>query len=56
LPDLQTVFRHRDPTAVIQEMRDYVRAVFVGDRLEQPWVEEAALLPPERDAITLVAE
>ncbi len=56
LPDLQTVFRGRDPAVVIRELRDYVRAVFVGERIEQTWIEEAALLPPERDAITLVAE
>jgi hypothetical protein len=56
LPDLQTVFRGRDPGAVIRELREYVRAVFVGERIDQPWIEEAAMLPPERDAITLVAE
>lgn len=53
LPDLQTVFRGRDPAAVIRELRDIVRAVFVGDRLDHVWIEEASLLPPARDAITI---
>lgn len=53
LPDLQIVFEERDPALVIRELRNLVRTVFVGDRLECSWVEECALLPPARDAITL---
>ena len=53
LPDLQIVFDHRDPSVIVRELRDHVRTVFVGDRLECSWIEEAARLPPERDAITL---
>lgn len=53
LPDLQIVFDDRDPTAVVRELRDLVRSMFVGDRLAVSWVEETALLPPERDALTL---
>lgn len=53
LPDLQMIFDHRDPAAVIRELRHLVRTVFVGDRLECSWVEEASLMPPARDALTL---
>jgi hypothetical protein len=56
LPDLQIVFDHQDPADVVRELRNLVRAVFVGDRLEMPWIEEAALLPPARDALTLHPE
>jgi|MudIll2142460700_1097286.scaffolds.fasta_scaffold101027_2 hypothetical protein len=53
LPDLQIVFEARDPALVVRELRNLVRTVFVGDRLECNWIEESALLPPARDAITL---
>lgn len=53
LPDLQIVCDDRDQSAVVRELRDYVRSVFVGDRLDVSWVEETAMLPPLRDAITL---
>lgn len=53
LPDLQMRFEDRDPAQVVRELRALVRAVFVGDRLDCAWIEEAALLPPVRDAITL---
>jgi len=53
LPDLQILFTNRDPVAVVRRLRAYVRSVFVGDRLDVPWVEEASLVPPERDALTL---
>jgi hypothetical protein len=56
LPDLQIVFEERDPELVVRELRDLVRSVFVGDRLECSWIEESALLPPARDAITLHPE
>jgi len=53
LPDLQTVFSNRDPAEVESRLRLYVRSVFVGDRLDCDWVEEAAKAPPLRDALTL---
>jgi hypothetical protein len=53
LPDLQIMFSNRDPVAVVRRLRTYVRNVFVGDRLDCPWVEEAARVPPARDALTL---
>ena len=53
LPDLQIVCDDRDHTAVVRELREYVRSVFVGDRLDVSWIEESALLPPARDALTL---
>ncbi len=56
LPDLQIVLEERDPASVVRELRDLVRTVFVGDRLECSWSEESALLPPARDAITLHPE
>jgi hypothetical protein len=40
----------------VRDLRDLVRSVFVGDRLDVSWVEETALLPPERDALTLHPE
>ena len=56
LPDLQTVFSDRDPAEVTMRLRTYVRSVFVGDRLECPWFEESSLVPPARDALTLVLD
>ena len=56
LPDLQIVLKERDPEVVMRALRGLVRTVFVGDRLECSWIEESALLPPERDAITLHPE
>ena len=53
LPDLQVMFGRRDPAKVVRELRDFVRSVFVGDRLDCGWIEECALLPPARDALTL---
>lgn len=56
LPDLQTVFSHRDPAEVTMRLRTYVRSVFVGDRLECNWIEESSLVPPTRDALTLLLD
>lgn len=53
LPDLQMVFADRDPTDVTTHLRLMVRSMFVGDRLDCGWIEEAAFVPPERDALTL---
>ncbi|HEU0029815.1 MAG TPA: DUF4261 domain-containing protein [Kofleriaceae bacterium] len=56
LPDLQTVFKRADPNDVMELMRAMVRTMFVGDPLQLPWVEETALFPPQRDALTLKLE
>ncbi len=53
LPDLQLVFSDRDPAEVILQLRRMVRSMFVGDRLDCGWIEEASFVPPERDALTL---
>jgi hypothetical protein len=53
LPDLQLVFSDRDPAEVSRQLRQLVRSVFVGDRLDCGWIEEASLVPPARDALTL---
>jgi hypothetical protein len=53
LPDLQIVFSDRDPVAIARHLRQLVRGMFVGDRLDCAWIEEASLVPPARDALTL---
>jgi hypothetical protein len=53
LPDLQILFSNRDPARVVRKLRAYVRSVFVGERLDCSWIEEASYVPPERDALTL---
>ena len=53
LPDLQIVFSDRDPAEIASRLRSLVRNIFVGDRLDCGWVEEASLVPPMRDALTL---
>jgi hypothetical protein len=53
LPDLQTVFTDRDPADVTLQLFLQARRLFVGDRLDCAWIEEASLVPPERDALTL---
>jgi hypothetical protein len=53
LPDLQTVFSNRDPAEVALRLRVLVRSMFVGDRLDCAWTEEASLFPPARDTLTL---
>ena len=54
LPDLQILFSDRDPADVVRRLRAYVRRLFVGDRLDCTWIEESSLVPPERDALTLL--
>jgi hypothetical protein len=56
LPDLQILFSNRDPETVVRRLRSYVRSVFVGDRLDCWWIEEASFVPPERDALTIMDE
>ena len=56
LPDLQIMFSHRDPIDVVRKLRRYVRSVFVGDRLDCWWIEEASLVPPARAALTILDE
>lgn len=56
LPDLQIVFSDRDPAEVTNQLRALVRSVFVGERLDCSWVEEASFVPPVRDALTLQLE
>lgn len=53
LPDLQLLFSRRDPAEVVTRLRAYVRDLFVGERLDCPWIEEGARVPPQRDALTL---
>jgi len=53
LPDLQLVFSDRDPAEIVLRLRLMVRSMFVGDRLDCGWIEEASFVPPERDALTL---
>jgi hypothetical protein len=53
LPDLQVVFTDRDPADVAKRLRRLARSIFVGERLDCGWVEEASLVPPLRDALTL---
>ncbi|MBA3461127.1 MAG: hypothetical protein H0T46_14275 [Deltaproteobacteria bacterium] len=53
LPDLQTVFRGEDPSEVMDRLRLLVRRMFVGDRLGCAWIEEASMVPPMRDTLTL---
>lgn len=53
LPDLQLVFKDRDPSEVALRLRLMVRSMFVGDRLDCGWIEETSFVPPERDALTL---
>ncbi len=56
LPDLQTVFRGEDPAEVTDRLRLLVRRMFVGDRLGCAWVEEASMVPPLRDTLTLALD
>lgn len=56
LPDLQTVFRGDDPAEVMDRLRLLVRRMFVGDRLGCAWVEEASMVPPMRDTLTLALD
>jgi len=53
LPDLQVVFTDRDPAEVAKRLRRLARSMFVGERLDVSWVEEASRVPPLRDALTV---
>lgn len=56
LPDLQIVFTDRDPAEIALRLRLLVRGMFAGERLDCSWIEETALVPPARDALTLQLE
>lgn len=53
LPDLQTLATGRDPAALAFRLVHLARAMFVGDKLDCTWVEEASFSPPRRDALTI---
>jgi hypothetical protein len=53
LPDLQTLATGRDPAALAFRLVNLARSMFVGDKLDCVWVEEASFSPPRRDALTL---
>lgn len=53
LPDLQTLATGRDPAALAYRLVNLARSMFVGDKLDCLWVEEASFSPPRRDALTL---
>jgi len=53
LPDLQTLATDRDPAALASQLVRLARRMFVGDKLDCAWVEEASFSPPCRDVLTL---
>jgi hypothetical protein len=53
LPDLQTLATDRDPAALTSRLVGLARSMFVGDKLDCLWVEEASFSPPSRDVLTL---
>ncbi len=53
LPDLQTVAHDADPRELAFRLVMLARSMFVGDKLDCTWVEEASLAPPSRDALTV---
>jgi len=53
LPDLQTLATGRDPAALAFRLVRLARAMFVGDKLDCTWVEEASYSPPCRDVLTI---
>lgn len=53
LPDLQTLATGRDPAALAFRLVHLARSMFVGDKLDCAWVEEASFSPPRRDALTV---
>lgn len=53
LPDLQTLATGRDPAALAFRLLQLARSMFVGDKLDCLWVEEASYSPPRRDALTV---
>jgi len=53
LPDLQTLATDCDPAVLTSRLVRLARSMFVGDKLDCSWVEEAAFSPPNRDVLTL---
>jgi hypothetical protein len=53
LPDLQTLATGRDPAALTFRLVNLARSMFVGDKLDCVWVEEASFSPPSRDVLTI---
>jgi hypothetical protein len=53
LPDLQTLATGRDPATLAFRLVHLARSMFVGDKLDCTWVEEASFSPPRRDALTI---
>jgi hypothetical protein len=53
LPDLQTLATGRDPAALTFRLVNLARSMFVGDKLDCLWVEEASFSPPSRDVLTI---
>jgi hypothetical protein len=53
LPDLQTLATGRDPAVLAFRLVTLARSMFVGDKLDCTWVEEASFSPPNRDVLTL---
>jgi hypothetical protein len=53
LPDLQTLATARDPAALTYRLVHLARSMFVGDKLDCVWVEEASYAPPARDVLTI---
>jgi hypothetical protein len=53
LPDLQTLAAGRDPAVLAFRLVHLARSMFVGDKLDCAWVEEASFSPPRRDALTI---
>jgi hypothetical protein len=53
LPDLQILATGRDPAALAFRLVRLARAMFVGDKLDCAWVEEASFSPPSRDVLTI---
>ena len=53
LPDLQAIVHDRDPAELVTRLAGLARSMFVGDALDCAWTEEASLVSPSRDALTL---
>jgi hypothetical protein len=53
LPDLQILATDRDPAALTAQLIRLARSMFVGDKLDCVWIEEASFAPPSRDVLTL---
>jgi hypothetical protein len=53
LPDLQALASGRDPAALTSRLVRLARSMFVGDKLDCTWIEEAAFSPPSRDVLTV---